>query len=236
MSFSKVLCIVAATTGLHVSTTSPNPPPLHSEKSIAPTGFEFMLASYPLRIALTCIYWGVAMAEIFVIMGLVSPSVWAEKILHAFALGGNPAKVIISATPTLTIGACLILCGAVIRLACYHELGRLFTFETGIFKNHKLVTSGPYSIVRHPSYLGAMVAYVGLMLYYASAGSWVMECAIKGSTTGRVFGGLYALLMFLVVTGLTCRIPKEDEALRNEFGKEWEDWAAGRYALLPFVY
>ncbi|KAJ7846338.1 hypothetical protein B0H14DRAFT_934364 [Mycena olivaceomarginata] len=198
-----------------------------------------MLGSYPLRTMLTGMYWGVAMAETAVILvqwrERISSSIFAERILHILAMGGNPDRVGLSVTPTLAIGACLITCGAVLRLQCYHALGRHFTFETGIFKNHKLITNGPYSIVRHPSYSGAWVAYVGLMLYYASAGSWVMEC-VMASTLGKVFGISYALMMSLIVTGLTGRIPKEDEALRNEFGKEWEDWAAGRYALFPLVY
>ncbi|KAF7341971.1 hypothetical protein MVEN_01783900 [Mycena venus] len=215
MSVSRVLCIVAATAGLHISSTSPNPPPLQSEKAIAPTGVEFILASYPLRITLTCIYWIVAILETVVIMvQIATPSIWAERILHTLAMGGDPSQVNLSATPTIL-----------------H-----FTFETGIFHNHKLITTGPYSIVRHPSYSGAWIAYVGLMLYYGSSGSWVLECLIKGSLGGRLAGVLYALIMFLVVTGLTGRIPKEDEALRNEFGKEWEDWASGTYALFPFVY
>ncbi|KAF8150461.1 hypothetical protein K438DRAFT_1865442 [Mycena galopus ATCC 62051] len=236
MAFSKVFCIVAATLGLHISSTSPNPPLLDSKKAIARTRLEFMLSSYTLRISLTYIYWGVAIAEMLVIMGTVSPSIWAKRILHTLAIGGNSSKVTLVATPTLAIGACLIVCGAIIRLQCYHALGKHFTFETGLFKNHTLVTKGPYSIVRHPSYSGAWLAYIGLMLYFASSGSWIMECAIKGSTVGGIFGLVYALLMFFVVTGLTWRIPKEDEALRNEFGKDWEDWAAGRYALFPFVY
>ncbi|KAF8208310.1 hypothetical protein K438DRAFT_1667627 [Mycena galopus ATCC 62051] len=236
MYFSKVFCIVAATLGLHISSTSPNPPLLDSEKVIARTRLEFMLGSYPLRISLTSIYWVVAMPEIFVIIGTVSPSIWAKRILHTLAIGGNTSNVTLAATPTLAIGACLIVCGAIVRLQCYHALGKHFTFETGLFKNHKLVTSGPYSIVRHPSYSGAWLAYIGLMFYYASSGSWVMECVIKGTTIGGVLGILYSLLMLLVVTGLTWRIPKEDEALRNEFGKEWEEWATGRRALLPFLY
>lgn len=69
----------------------------------------------------------------------ISSSIFAERILHILAMGGNPDRVGLSVTPTLAIGACLIACGAVLRLQCYHALGRHFTFETGIFKNHKLV-------------------------------------------------------------------------------------------------
>ncbi|KAJ7640823.1 hypothetical protein DFH06DRAFT_1215327 [Mycena polygramma] len=237
MSLPKILCIVVATLGLHTAQTSPNPPLLDSEKPIATTGLEFMLASHRLRLILTGVYWLVAVAEsVSIVAQFASPSTWAERILYTLALGGDFTRIHLSPTPTLVLGSLLIICGAIIRLWCYHALGKHFTFETGIVKNHQLVTTGPYSIVRHPSYSGAFLVYVGLMLYYGTPGSWIMECLIKGSTAGKAFGVFYALLMLLVVMGLGWRIPKEDEALRTEFGKAWEDWAADRCALVPGVY
>ncbi|KAJ7481630.1 hypothetical protein FB451DRAFT_1236667 [Mycena latifolia] len=237
MSLLRILCVVASTLGLHTASTSPNPPPLDSGRAIAPTGLEFMLASHHLRKTQTGLYWSVAVAEMAVIVAqIASPSIWAQKVLSALAFGGDLTKVHLAATPTLVLGTLLITSGALVRLRCYSALGRHFTFETGIFKNHELVTTGPYGVVRHPGYAGAFLAYLGLMLYYTSP-SWVMECVIKGSTAGKALGGLYALLMFLVMTGLTWRIPKEDEGLRNECGPEWEKYAAKvRYALIPGVF
>ncbi|KAJ7431335.1 hypothetical protein B0H11DRAFT_2332330, partial [Mycena galericulata] len=101
----------------------------------------------------------------------------------------------------------------------------------------KLVKIGPYSAVRHPSYTGAVIVYVGLLCYYGSPGSWFMECVFKGKTLGKAFGISYALMMSLVVSGLLTRIRKEDDSLKREFGKEWDIWAAQvPYALIPGVY
>jgi len=44
----------------------------------------------------------------------------------------------------------------------------MFTFEMSIRKNHKLITSGPYAIVRHPSYVGVILVASGLMLIHGS--------------------------------------------------------------------
>ncbi|KAJ7747984.1 hypothetical protein DFH07DRAFT_962395 [Mycena maculata] len=238
MAFTKILCILAATLGLHAASTSPNPPLRESEKTIAPTKLEFILGSYQLRFMLTAFYWLLAMAETAATVApLASSSIWAQRILSIVAVGGDQSKVHLSPTPTLALGAILIACGAVLRLQCYWALGSQFTFETGILKDHKLVTMGPYAFVRHPSYAGAFLAYAGLMLYYGSPGSWVMECLVKGSTAGMLFGGGYAFLMFLVVLGLTWRIPKEDEGLRRKFGEEWDAYAAAvRYAIVPRVW
>jgi len=195
-----------------------------------------MLASYRLRIMQTSLYWIVALGETAMTLAkLGAQSFWAERIISTFAFGSDLSKVHPSATPTLALGAFLILCGAFLRLQCYHILGSQFTFETGIIQGHKLVTTGPYSVVRHPSYAGAFLAYVGLMLYYASPGSWV-RALVQGSPAGRLFGALYTGLMLVVVTGLVLRIPKEDEALKNEFGEEWKRWAVDRYALIPRIY
>ncbi|KAJ7923243.1 hypothetical protein B0H13DRAFT_1477462, partial [Mycena leptocephala] len=57
-------------------------------------------------------------------------------------------------SPLVAIGTALIANGAILRLFCYRALGQYFTFKTAIARNHKLVTTGPYSIVRHPAYTG----------------------------------------------------------------------------------
>ncbi|KAJ7164975.1 hypothetical protein C8R46DRAFT_997497 [Mycena filopes] len=241
MALLKIVCIFAATLGLHTASTSPTPPQSESElRPITTSPLEF-IASRRLRIIQRSIYWGIGIAETAITAAqLAAPSSWADHILRTLTIGGGLTRVhssaSLSTTPAIALGSFLIACGALLRLQCYHALGRHFTFQVGIFSHHKLITTGPYGIVRHPSYTGALLAYVGLMLYYASPGMWVMECVIKGSALGGAFAILYALLMFVVVTGLTRRIPKEDDALRAEFGKEWEDWAAGRYALVPGLY
>ncbi|KAJ7093998.1 hypothetical protein B0H15DRAFT_149346 [Mycena belliarum] len=238
MPLTRILCIVTSTLGLHTVSTSPNPPLPDSGLAIAPTSLEFMLASRYLRTIQTCFYWSVGAAETVVIVArIMAPSPWAQDMLSTFSFGGDLTRVHLTATPTVALGSLLIASGAIVRLHCYKALGVHFTFETGILQDHKLVTTGPYGIVRHPGYTGAFLAYVGLMLYYGSPGSWAMECVIKGSSAGRAFGALYAVLMFLVVTGLTWRISKEDAGLRNEFGQEWERYAAEvRYVLIPGVF
>jgi len=40
-------------------------------------------------------------------------------------------------------------------------LGRFFTVDVTIEKDHELVERGPFRVVRHPSYPGVMVAFVG---------------------------------------------------------------------------
>jgi len=78
-------------------------------------------------------------------------------------------------TPLLSIvGAFMVTVGGLIRLECYRRLGRMFTFEMSIRKEHILVTSGPYGVVRHPGYTGALLAIGGMLLLHASEVSFVL--------------------------------------------------------------
>ncbi|KAJ7124495.1 hypothetical protein C8R44DRAFT_734971 [Mycena epipterygia] len=236
MPFLKFLCIAIATLGLHVASTSPNPPLISSARTIAPTTVEFILVSPSFRECPKILYWGAAIAETVLLIAQLSPATISSKpVISVLVLGGDLPTI--SLTPLLAVGSVLIASGALIRLHCYRALGKHFTFEMGISQGHKLITTGPYTYVRHPSYTGAVLVYLGLLCYYGSPGSWLMECVFKGSTAGTVFCAASASAMSLVVIGLLSRISKEDAALRCEFGQEWDAWADRvPYVLIPGFY
>ncbi|KAF7319437.1 hypothetical protein HMN09_00282200 [Mycena chlorophos] len=222
----KLLCIAAATLGLHVSSTSPNPPLSAEERLTKPTKLENVLGSWYLRTAQTAMFWFIGFAEILATVAAT------PEFPHTLVVATPSRSTLFS----MTIGASLIAIGALLRLWCYRELGRQFTFEIGLLKDHELITTGPYSLVRHPSYTGALLAYTGLLVYYASPGSWAMESFIRGSIAGTVFSVFYGCFVVFAMAGLVLRIPKEDSGLQGKFGAEWERWAQNTYALVPGWY
>ncbi|KAJ7166048.1 hypothetical protein C8R46DRAFT_1275590, partial [Mycena filopes] len=231
MSFLKLLCVFFTTLGLHVASTSPNPPLKPAQRKMAPTRVDDATLT-----AIQVFYWFAAFAEAVMAIAQLNPrSLPQTVIISTFTFGGNPPMTRLTAP--VAVGSLLITCGALLRLQCYHALGKHFTFEMGIMHNHKLITTGPYNHVRHPSYTGAVLAYFGLLMYYCSPGSWFRECLFKGSILGAVFCASYILGMSLVVAGLLARIAKEDEGLKREFGAEWDMWAVRvPFVLVPEIY
>ena len=116
-------------------------------------------------------------------------------------------------------------------------MGRLFTWHLAIRKNHVLVTSGPYAIVRHPSYTGWYMFVAGQALLLLSPGSYFVESSLARSRIWKVAAGAYLLYLASTVTKITSRIWKEDAVMRREFGDEWDAWA-GRvpYKVIPYIY
>jgi len=83
-------------------------------------------------------------------------------------------------------------------------------------KDHKVVTTGPYRIVRHPGYVGAILVTVSTPL-------------IIGSVFGLVAAGIVVILIFI-------RTALEDKTLHNELDG-YSDYAHRvRYRLLPRVW
>jgi len=136
-----------------------------------------------------------------------------------------------------TIGMVFIISGALLRLQCYRTLGRLFTFEVSIRKGHQLVTTGPYSIVRHPSYTAILLMHFGMILWFTSSGAWVRESGVLDTLPGSTIAfGVLATRLTTTVS-LCQRVPVEDEVLKNQFKQDWEHWARRvPYALIPLVY
>ena len=136
-----------------------------------------------------------------------------------------------------TIGMVFIISAGVLRLQCYRTMGRLFTYDVSIREGHQLVTTGPYSIVRHPSYTGALLMDIGMIPWFTSGGAWVMESGVMGTLPGTmVVFGIMADISG-VCASLCRRMSVEDELLKDKFKEEWENWARRvPYALIPWVY
>ncbi|EMD38009.1 hypothetical protein CERSUDRAFT_113122 [Gelatoporia subvermispora B] len=181
--------------------------------------------------------WSHSICEVAIIVATHYPSALSDSILSFLVPGPSSGAYKLSITPQFLLGASLVVAGGLFRLACHRSLGRFFTWDLAVREDHKLITTGPYSIVRHPSYTAFAIISVGNLLCMFSPGSWWRECGILGTPLGKFFAAQWLLHWIAVPAALAMRTPTEDEVLKREFGEEWMAWAKRTpYRLIPFVY
>ena len=140
-------------------------------------------------------------------------------------------------TPTFLLGLLMVVAGTIIRITCYHRLGPNFTFELMLRSEHTLITTGPYSVVRHPGYTAGPTFMTGLLVQQMGEGSWWREVGIHDQILGRVFWITWVGIVAVVEFFLLYRTTAEDAALHRHFGEQWERWAQStKYRLVPYVY
>ncbi|MDX2149648.1 MAG: isoprenylcysteine carboxylmethyltransferase family protein [Bryobacteraceae bacterium] len=107
--------------------------------------------------------------------------------------------------------------GLLLAWAALTHLGDQWRVNAVVTEDHRLVTSGPYRVVRHPIYtsLLAMVAGTGLLVT-----SWVLLAA--------------ALLFY--AAGTEIRVRSEDALLASHFGAEHEAWRRRTKTWIPWVH
>ena len=140
-------------------------------------------------------------------------------------------------TLAAAVGCLLGTLGGSIRVWCHRTLGSFFTWNVALRDGHKLVTSGPYSVLRHPSYTGWYCIVAGNLLLIYTSGSFFVESGLLGTVLGKAIAAYVTVLMVWINVGLLQRTKREDVMLRREFGEEWDRWARKtRYRLFPGVY
>ena len=114
-------------------------------------------------------------------------------------------------------GAVVLLAGAAIRLHAIAVLANQFTSRVTILTEHKLVRSGLYRYVRHPSYLGQILILVGV---------------------GALMANVVALITapLLTTVALVWRIRVEERAMAEHFGVAFEEYSNATRRLLPLVW
>jgi protein-S-isoprenylcysteine O-methyltransferase len=114
-------------------------------------------------------------------------------------------------------GFILFLGGLALRWYSIGYLGRYFTVDVSISAEHKLIDSGPYRYIRHPTYAGALLAFVGLAFCF---GNW-----------------LSILFLTVPIIGVFLwRVRIEERALSQALGEEYRAYMQRTKALIPFVY
>lgn len=121
---------------------------------------------------------------------------------------------------SLALGSLLYFPGLGLYLWGLKTLGAMFAPSTGfgvrLQAGHRLITTGPYALVRHPMYLAVIAAGIGGLLLYRT---WAMLT--------------FSVAMF----GLLVRARREEEALAAEFGTAWKSYCSRvRDRLLPGIW
>ncbi|GBE79099.1 hypothetical protein SCP_0202960 [Sparassis crispa] len=186
--------------------------------------------------------WAACLCESAILIAYQFPAHHlSRRVLQALIRGPAPdtfAGVGIRVTVPFIIGWCFLIAGTFIRQSCYRTLGHFFTAELALHEDHKLVTSGPYTLVRHPSYTGGIMGAFGVALMQMCPGSWLSECmGIWDTRSGTVFCYSWFAILGIVSVQMIRRTGIEDRVLKDEFGKQWEDWAQGaKWRLVPGIF
>jgi protein-S-isoprenylcysteine O-methyltransferase Ste14 len=128
-----------------------------------------------------------------------------------------PAAAIRPGAVAFATGLVVLLAGLVLRGWSFKALGQYFTHTVMVSSDQPVVATGPYRVLRHPSYTGIIVAVAGVGV--ASA-NWA---------------GL-AVAVLLTVTALLWRIRAEERALMTTLGDRYRAYAAQHKRLVPLVW
>ena len=179
--------------------------------------------------------WLAAGIESAVILARAYPFLAISRIiLESFLFEGSGSGIRITAANSF--GIILAVFGASLRAWCYRTLGKHFTFVLTMKKDQTLVTTGPYSVVRHPSYTGLGMVVIAIALLHATDGSWMRESGMLRTSLGQLTFITFILFPVVGFVTLLARVKEEEAELRKRFKKEWEDWAVHvPYMLIPGI-
>lgn len=118
-------------------------------------------------------------------------------------------------TWTFWSGAAITACGLLFSVWARRHLGRNWSQAVTLKEDHKLITSGPYALVRHPIYTGLVLGILGSAV---ALGEW---------------RGLVALA--LVFVALWRKLRLEEKWMREHFGESYEAYSRKVAALVPYI-
>jgi len=120
-------------------------------------------------------------------------------------------------TALLRLGVTLMGAGLLVRWWAVRTLAQFFTVDIDIQPGQKLIRSGPYRLLRHPSYTGALLTVLGFRI---------------------ALGNIVAALLVVVPTtaAFLWRIRIEENMLAAAFPEQYPAYARHTRRLIPYLW
>ena len=139
-------------------------------------------------------------------------------MLGAFIVAGIRAFMITSGQKAWFVaGLIVLLCGSLLRRHCWRMLGKHFTGDVKASADQPVIEEGVYRWVRHPSYTGGMLMYLG---------------------TGLALTNWMSVLIIAVAGGAAYlyRVRVEERALQTALGERYQEYMTRTKRFIPFVF
>lgn len=146
------------------------------------------------------------------LIGFLLLSIWLGSALASAV----PGAAIRSGRELLFVfGVALAVAGIALRWYAISTLGRFFTMRVMTKPGQLVVDSGPYRWVRHPSYTGALMTVLGVLL--CSTNWLTLACFV------------------IALPGFAYRIKVEERLLMEVLGEPYEAYMRRSKRLVPFL-
>ncbi len=151
-------------------------------------------------------------------VGLASALVGLAMLPGFYVATGIPEAADYPASVWAVLLGTIIFSAALWVFRVSHKmLGRNWSITLEIREQHRLVSSGPYALVRHPMYTSFLLMAVGQAFLLSN---WVV--------------GLAGLIGFGILFFL--RVDKEERMMLENFGPEYRDYMERTKRIIPYIY
>ena len=115
------------------------------------------------------------------------------------------------------LGIGFLLLGSALRRHCFKMLGSYFTANVKVADDQTVIKEGAYRWVRHPSYTGGMLMYLG---------------------TGLALTNWLSVLVMVILGGLgyAYRVRVEERALASALGQSYREYMQRTKRFVPFIF
>lgn len=149
---------------------------------------------------------------------LIMVSMFIGIFLAFMTAFGVPVATIAWQQPLLFwTGIVLMLAGAAFRWYAIKVLGKFFTRSVATRAGQFVVDTGPYRLIRHPSYTGAMVTILGLGLAMTN---WLS----------------LVLVVLGTLIGYEYRVRVEERALCEGIGNAYREYMRRTRRFIPWIW
>lgn len=148
------------------------------------------------------------------LLGLLALSLVAAVMAVALAPG---AAMTHGRAVIFGLGIALILVGTALRTYAIRVLGRFFVITVAVEPNQQVIEHGPYRLIRHPSYTGALLSLLGFGLVLTN---WASLAAI----------------ILCNAVGFGYRVLVEERVLARALGQPYVAYMRRTRRLIPYVF